>query len=444
MYRLPSSEEAARKLSKSVGLDDNAAEGLLYITVALPAPPRYAGHANGLRDGARQASAQAANAYAEALRRYTVETDNDKEAVMLRMAENQIREARAGYDSAIDRLQMFVHEHHSGSTATAQPAGDEKTGGASTLAAGGGLGGLYSERAQLEQEIQTREATRTARIAMLDNQLHSLETLPGEDPLLTGARAEERRADEELQALRIQFEAEHPQVIAAQEKLRIARERVRREVDGLKNGLTSDRATNLAETSGLRSRLEKVHSQIALAEGQAQTGREQTAELEKLRNEATLRLEVLKTTSTQVATLRVQTASSQSRILVIDQARPAEVSSPGLTLISLFSGFASLAVLLLWLMAEYAFGKREPMLVVTPLTRTPADFGATAVINIHANGAYGSGVHVNSVHAHHTNGANGLRKETATVAYANGANGHGNHAEPMMIISDLDAEGTNG
>ncbi len=223
LYRLPSPEEAARRLSKSVGLDDNAAEGLLYITVALPAPPRYAGHANVLRDGARQASARAANAYAEALRRYTVETDNDKEAVMLRMAENQIREARAGYDSAIDRLQMFVHEHRGGNIATAQPAGDEKVGGASTLAAAGGLGGLYSERAQLEQEIQTREATRTARIAMLDSQLHSLATLPGEDPLLAGARAGERRADEELQALRIQFEAEHPQVIAAQEKLRIAR-----------------------------------------------------------------------------------------------------------------------------------------------------------------------------------------------------------------------------
>ena len=61
-----------------------------------------------------------------------------------------------------------------------------------------------------------------------------LPPLPGEDPLLAGARAEERRADEELQTLRIQFEAEHPQVIAAQEKLKIAQARVQAEVEGAK------------------------------------------------------------------------------------------------------------------------------------------------------------------------------------------------------------------
>ncbi len=464
VYRLPSKDEASRRLSKSVALDDNAAEGLMYITVSLPAPPRYARHADGLRMGAQQASAQAANAYAEALRRYTVETDNDKEAVMLRMAENQIREARAGYDSAIDRLQAFVHQHRSGAggaqAAQAAAAGDsgassgtDKGSGAggdknsaSAAAAGGELGGLYRERASLEQDIQTREATRTARTAMLDNQLQSLSTLPGEDPLLTGARAEERRADEELQSLKIQFEAEHPQVIAAQERLRIAQARVRKEVDGLKNGLTSDRAAYMAELTGLRSRLDKVQSQIALAEGQAQTGREQTAQLEKLRNEAQLRLEVLKATSTQVATLRVQTASSQSRILVIDRARVAEFSQPGLTLITLFSLFASLAALLFWLIVEYAFGKREPVLVVTPLARTPNDYAATAVINIHSNGAYGSGVHVNAVHGKdtHRETVNAASANGTNYAYANGTNGNGAHYEPIMIISDIDedAEGT--
>ena len=128
---------------------------------------------------------------------------------------------------------------------------------------------------------------------------------------------------------------------------------------------------------------------------------------------------------------------------MIDQARPAEIRQPRP---DAYQSVQCVCQPAFCAVADGGVCVRQARLclVVTPLERMPSDFGATAVINIHANSGYGSGVHVNAVHANGRNGSDTRKESMKNAAYANGANGHGGHTEPIMIISDIDAEGTNG
>ena len=56
-----------------------------------------------LRDRIKRAAQQAADVYAADLRHYYVENDNERDTVLLRSADAQAEQARAGYDRAIEK-----------------------------------------------------------------------------------------------------------------------------------------------------------------------------------------------------------------------------------------------------------------------------------------------------------------------------------------------------
>src|SRR5579871_4392519 len=66
-YHLPKKEDALDQIKLATHFDDNVNDGLIYIEVTLRGPARFAPGASDLRERVRQAAADAANVYPDAL-----------------------------------------------------------------------------------------------------------------------------------------------------------------------------------------------------------------------------------------------------------------------------------------------------------------------------------------------------------------------------------------
>lgn len=359
LYDLPTDEEAVQNLSRSVVVDDNPADGLLYIHVTLQGPPRFASGASDLRDRVKDAARRAADAYADTLRAYVVDLDNDKELVLLRTAKTQLETARRDYDTSVANLAKFVQANRigvgaaldiqSGVAGTSREAasGTDKQSAASLLQQ------LYAQKGKAEVELRSLEAVTGARQKLLDKQVESATALPMEDPLLYQARQRVIAAQTALDSLQIQLAPAHPDVVQARERLEQLRSRLREEAKTIQKGLTTDRVQGEVQRSNLVAQLATLSHQIATAENMLQLGREMGARFDALRGEVALKLEVLKQTASQGAVLNLQTVSAQSRIAVIDYAQIAPRGSPGLALIGIVSGLLTSLVLIALIAVDY-------------------------------------------------------------------------------------------
>ena len=110
--------------------------------------------------------------------------------------------------------------------------------------------------------------------------------------------------------------------------------------------------------------------QITIAERSIKVSKEAATGFEKLHAEVGLSLKILEATATRFAELKLQTVSAQSRMNVVDEARPPLKSRPGMLMTSLVSLFVALGSVLLWYALEYAVrsarltAKRQPAIGV--------------------------------------------------------------------------------
>ena len=176
-----------------------------------------------------------------------------------------------------------------------------------------------------------------------------LSALPAEDPLLAEARAQVRRADAELQTLRIDLADDNPDVVAARHRLDEAGARLLLQSRAVQHGQTSESV----QIEALRAKLAAVSRQIGAAEREFNAGRRFGAEAEQRRNDVLLHLEVYKTAATQYAILSMQTVAGGSLMDVVDEGRVPAVGKPGVGLLAGISAGAALFALNLWLCLEY-------------------------------------------------------------------------------------------
>ena len=99
LYHFPKHEKAIEMLTKAVKAEDSATEGLLTIAVNLPGPPALSPD-SAQRKRVQQATEDAANAYQAALSDYFAYSDNDRDSVILRGAQEYRLTARRDYDTA--------------------------------------------------------------------------------------------------------------------------------------------------------------------------------------------------------------------------------------------------------------------------------------------------------------------------------------------------------
>jgi len=373
VYGLPTAEEATDLVQKSVTLEDRS-DGLLYLGVTLPGPPRLSAGAAARESRVRVATKQVTDVYLQSLSRYLETSNSDRGAALLRQAGKQLSGARMAYNASVRRMTdlaaadvppgaaasaaaeaapMTTGSEASGDAAAPKMAGG--TGAADAAGRGGSLQQLYLSRGQLAAEIQAAEAERSGTARLAAGRTSDLTALPAEDPLLAEARSQVRRAAADLQTLRIDLADDNPDVVAARRRLGEAQARLRLQSQAVQRGQTS--AT--VQLGALEAKYTAVTRQIGAAERDAKTGRRFGAEVEQRRNDVLLHLEVYKTAATQYAILSMQTVAGGSLMDVIDEGRVPASGKPGVGVLAAISIGGVLFALNLWLSLEYLVRARR-------------------------------------------------------------------------------------
>ena len=367
LYGLPTADDATDLIQKSVTLEDRS-DGLLYLGVTLPGPPRLAPDSKAQEARVRTATKQATDAYVHSLGRYLETSNSDRGAALLRQAGRQLSQARTAYNDSVGRLTDLAASDAAGagadSSAAPAPVGDagdgtplKAAGGADAAGRGGSLQQLYISRGQLAAEIQAAQAERSGASRLAAGPVSDLSALPAEDPLLAEARAQVRRASADLETLRIDLADDNPDVVAARRRLGEAQARLLLQSRAVQSGRTSASV----QLGALQAKYAAVTQQIGAAEHDFKAGRRFGAEVERQRNDVLLHLEVYKTAATQYAILSMQTVAGGSLMDVVDEGRVPVAGKPGVGVLAGVSVGAVLFLLNLWLCFEYLVcARRQP------------------------------------------------------------------------------------
>lgn len=354
-YGLESQKKAVDMLVDSVRPDDNATQGLLYIRLSLPGPPRLAFGAGDRRDRVKQKVTEAANTYAAALRDYAITQDNDRDTVLLREADTQSRKARADLDDTINRMREFLRNlRHLDPRAMPASEADTKTAGE--------LLTLYQGLAQVEADIRALEAAHAAENRLVAGQLRNLSSLPAEDELLTDARNQVNQARQRLESLQIQLGPDSPRVVAAREQLRLAEKELQRQIEGIRQKRTTEEVIAESTLARLRARRAAIMAQINEAESRLPLRRELSVEFQRLQYEIQVRLEARKATESEAAKLRLNAVSAQNLMTVVDYAIPPDSGSPGILMQAVISLALVLAGMGVWIVVAYRREARRSVL----------------------------------------------------------------------------------
>ncbi|MDR3709109.1 MAG: Wzz/FepE/Etk N-terminal domain-containing protein [Capsulimonadaceae bacterium] len=320
-YRFKKSRDLPEFLQKHVKAVDDPASGLLAITVSLPGPPILGPRAQ--RALIEKKAADAANGYYDALVRYYLDTDNDRETVLLRGADEQTKEARREYDESVHNLLLFTNALKNvdpRSTPTISkdvpaPTQDE-------------IGALYTQLARVDAQLGASQATQGAQEALTAKLLGSVNMVPTEDPLLAEARNKVLQDKAELDKLQVTYGPDYPGVILARNQLRTDNSVLHTQVQGVLQRRTSEQVLTSSQRQGLLAQRQVIQIQISEAARRLGKGRELSGVMGKLMNEVQIRLEILKATVSEAAKVRLENAAAQSRVSVVDSAIPPDRGEP--------------------------------------------------------------------------------------------------------------------
>lgn len=371
---MPTEEAAISLLMNSVKPDDNAADGLLYIAVTLPGPPKLSRHPSPGVPQVESAAADAANDYALALKEYFATSDTDQGTVLLRGADREVRLAYARYNTAQSQLQAFtsglkqVDPRSLPASSGTASSGQTPGGGTSALSstsirgvdaetAASGLGGLYTQLYQVQAELSETQAVRATGQALIGTQIQQLSKVPTDDPLLADVRnrvEQDRITYQTLSALYPSGSGDrHPNFLAARQRLDFDEADLNRQIAGIKQRLTTPDVRSAETIKGLYARQAKLVAQIADAQRHLGTSRKLSGEAGRLAAEVGIQLSVLQTTLGEAAKIRLDNASSLSRMSIIDTALPPKSGEPGT--VKLAAACVALAIIafLIAVVADY-------------------------------------------------------------------------------------------
>ncbi len=335
-------EDAVEFLAKSVKPDDTTPDGLLYISVTLPGPAKFALHPSPTSEQVENASADAANDYARALKEYYATSDTDQGSVLLRGADKEVQQRRAGYNAALVRAQEFTLslgrvDPRSAPSVAAGAAGSDaggskasSGGGMDSATAASGLTGLYEALNQVEAELSAVQASQAAGQQLVGNQLRDLSNVPTDDPLLANARARVTSDQTAYDTASRLYGPENPAVITAQARLGVDQAELNRQIQGVRRSLTTPDIRTTQQITGLYARQTKLTQQIAAAERHLGISRKLSGEEARLQAEVGIQLELLKTTLGEAEKIKLDNAASLDRMAVIDTALPPKSGEPGL------------------------------------------------------------------------------------------------------------------
>lgn len=373
IYGLPKESRAIELVQHAVKVEDRQ-DGLLYININLPAPPRFAFWQRRRAELIQRASARIAGDYVVSLQRYLASSNTDRDADLVREARKQLVVARKNYNNAVGKLAAMLMKAPATTLASAAGGAQEEDATTGSMAGksdavAAQLQALYVDKSQIDTEIQAMRAAQQATVGIVASSPESVASLPGEDPLLQQARAQVRMDQTELDNLEVTLSDDNPDVVAARQRLAIAQNMLASQSRAIAQGKT----TEGIDLDSLKARYAAVQQQIAHIERSIKGHSASTIALEYQRNEVMLSLEVLKATATQYATLSVTKVAGNNLMDVVDTPLVPEYAQPGLALFLAVTLFFTLLVLQGWIAIEYALSQlRHRIAIPTPGTRDKA------------------------------------------------------------------------
>jgi hypothetical protein len=305
------------------------------------------------------AASDAANAYVDALASYFDTTDNSRDASLRRGLVELEETARAEYATAFEQLRKFIAKSKSSGLGVSPPEGGGGVISATQLQI------VESEAAKLAAEIaRVRESMRSLTGARKDLLKSSSRLL--NDPLLVRELDTVKAAKAELKNLKIQFADTHPEVLAAEQRLRIAQEAYNAQLETVKKGTTTEELEATSNLQGLIAQAETLRGILSQAHVNLQANRNETIEYVNLKSKLELIFEAWKTTAQQAATVRATTSASHNRVVVVDPATPSPSGSPNLSRIMLLSVLAGIGTSLVVFGIEYILVSQSKQVAEMP------------------------------------------------------------------------------
>lgn len=327
LYGLSDEDKAVTMLTQSIKPDDNAVDGLVYIDVTLPGPPGLSlTHHGPTADQAKAAAAEAANDYALALKDYYATSDTDQGAALLRGAASYVKIAQGDYDKSLAKVTDFTRGLNGVDPRSAPSSGDPAALPSGSLS---GLGTLYGALASVQADLRAAQAAQSTREVLTAKQLQDIDNLPTDDPLLSEAR---NRVEQDKSALSVAqrlLGPENPTVVRAQKQLEVDNAQLQHQIQGVRQRLTTPNIRSDEQIKSLLARQSVLTQKIRQAEQRLGLSRKLSSEFGRLQAEVGLRLEVLRTTLSEAAKIRLNNASAGSNMSIVDPAEPPKGGSPG-------------------------------------------------------------------------------------------------------------------
>lgn len=303
--------------------DDSSYEGLLIIRFMMDAPPVMARDPEHKAEQARMAVAEVANEYAAELAEFYSDSNSEGANALLKIVENERRDARENYQRATGRLRNFVASWKGKPVASTPVGGTVESNGPSDLMS------LYGQIDQLDTEMRSTRIAQEESIKLRNEQVKNLKILPAEDTLLNAARNRVATAESAFRRVEDAYNPEARQYKEAADVLRHAKEDLAQQLKGIQKLQTSDQVDmrkNLAVQQDRRASLAK---QIAKAEENLFSRRDLAWRMEQLRTDQGIAQQRMQAAEVKAVDVRLSTLTGKSKISILDPALPPDSNAQG-------------------------------------------------------------------------------------------------------------------
>ena len=415
---LSSRQEAVSLLRAGMKPDDSSFEGLLIIHFVMDAPPVKAPDPQHKAEKIRLLVAEVANEYADELADFYSESNSEGANALLKIVQNERRDARENYQRATTRLRNFVFSWKD-KPVTSTPVGNNiESNGPDYLFS------LYNQIDQLDADMRATLVAQEASKKINTEQVKNIPILPAEDRLLNSARARLTAAESNFKRVDEAYNSESRVYKDAEDNVRHAKEELAQQLKGIQKLQTTDQMDTRKQLEIQKDRRASLVKLANKAETNLFSRRDLAWRMEQLRTDQGIAQGRMQAAEVKAVDVRLSTLTGKSKISVLDPALPPDTNMSGNSSPARASILMALVAMALMTAFEYMRGLRRQSLNAYQFALSTGGYGGSGMTNgAHSNGN-GNGNGNGSHPAGNGNGA--ASPAVAEDTHSTNGNGNGN------------------
>lgn len=379
---LRSRQEAVNLLRAGLKPDDSSFESLLIIRFIMEAPPIQAADPQHKAEQVRLLVADVANEYADQLSEFYSDSNSEGANALLKIVQNERRDARENYQRATSRLRDFVASWKD-KPVTGTPVGN-------TIEANGPdyLFSLYNQIDQIDADMRATLVAQEASKKIHAEQVKNIPILPAEDSLLNSARNRVLAAESNFKRVNDAYNPEARQYKEAEDNLRHAREDLAQQMKGVQKLQTSDQMDTRKQLEVQKDRRASLVKLASKAENNLFSRRDLAWRMEQLRTDQSIAQQRMQAAEVKAVDVRLSTLTGKSKISVLDEALPPDTNMQGNSSPMRTSILIGLLAMILMTALEYTRALRRQSLNAYQFALSTVGLAGNGITNgmAHSNG----------------------------------------------------------